>query len=49
MIDRLDLIDCLAAQRFLLEKTQHTIGGFGKGSGDLPGKKHYSHGFTLRH
>ena len=38
MMDRLPLIDADANRRYLLEKTQHCIGGFGKNVGDPPGK-----------
>ena len=38
MLDRYSVIDSLRNRRYLLEKTQHLVGGFGKGVGDLPGK-----------
>lgn len=38
MLDRLDLVDAARNRRYLLEKTQHLIGGFGKGVGEPPGK-----------
>jgi geranylgeranyl transferase type-1 subunit beta len=36
----MELIDAEALQRFLLGKTQHFIGGFGKCSGDPPDLYH---------
>lgn len=38
MLDRLSLIDADGNRRYLLEKTQHSIGGFGKEAGDPPGE-----------
>lgn len=38
MLDQLSLIDASGNRLYLLEKTQHLIGGFGKGVGELPGK-----------
>ena len=38
MLDRLNLVDAARNRRYLLEKTQHLIGGFGKGVGEPPGK-----------
>lgn len=38
MIDQLSLVDAGLNRRYLLEKTQHMIGGFGKGIGDPPGR-----------
>lgn len=38
MLDRLALVDAARNRRYLLEKTQHLIGGFGKGVGEPPGK-----------
>lgn len=38
MLGRLHLVDETRMQRYLLEKTQHTVGGFGKGIGEPPGK-----------
>ncbi|PGH14841.1 hypothetical protein AJ80_05767 [Polytolypa hystricis UAMH7299] len=40
MLDRLNVIDSTASRRFLLEKTQHVIGGFGKGAGEIPDVLH---------
>jgi geranylgeranyl transferase type-1 subunit beta len=37
-MDRLSLIDQQRNRRYLLEKTQHIIGGFGKGIGEPPGE-----------
>jgi geranylgeranyl transferase type-1 subunit beta len=37
-MDRLSLIDQPRNRQYLLEKTQHIIGGFGKGIGEPPGK-----------
>lgn len=37
MLNRLDLVNREANRRYLLEKTQHLIGGFGKGVGEPPG------------
>ncbi|RHZ62655.1 non-specific serine/threonine protein kinase [Aspergillus thermomutatus] len=36
MMDRLSLVDQQRNRQYLLEKTQHIIGGFGKGIGELP-------------
>lgn len=36
-MDSLNVIDAEANRRYLLEKTQHIIGGFGKCVGDPPG------------
>jgi hypothetical protein len=36
-MDRLPLVDAERDRRYLLEKTQHIIGGFGKGVGEPPG------------
>ncbi|KAI5295363.1 hypothetical protein KEM55_006220, partial [Ascosphaera atra] len=36
MLDRLEIVDADAMARFLTEKTQHIIGGFGKAMGDVP-------------
>lgn len=41
MLDRLSLIDVSGNRLYLLEKTQHIIGGFGKGVGELPGKANW--------
>jgi prenyltransferase beta subunit len=38
MLGHSDLINKDGARRFLLEKTQHMIGGFGKTPGNPPGK-----------
>lgn len=38
MLDQLGLVDPQANRRYLLEKTQHMIGGFGKTAGEPPGK-----------
>jgi len=35
-LDRLDLVDSDEVLRFLLEQSQHIIGGFGKYPGDVP-------------
>lgn len=37
MVERLSLIDAVRNRRFLLEQTQHIVGGFGKGVGEQPG------------
>lgn len=37
-MDRLSLVDAARNRRYLLEKTQHLVGGFGKGVGEPPGK-----------
>lgn len=42
MLDRYCVIDDARNRQYLLEKTQHLIGGFGKGVGDPPGKVDYS-------
>ena len=38
VLDRTDLLNATANRNYLLEKTQHLIGGFGKMPGDAPGK-----------
>ncbi|KAL8856997.1 MAG: hypothetical protein Q9178_006402 [Gyalolechia marmorata] len=38
MLDNIHLLDQEALRGYLLEKTQHRIGGFGKLPGDVPGK-----------
>ncbi|RDW57438.1 protein geranylgeranyltransferase type I subunit CDC43 [Aspergillus mulundensis] len=38
MLDRLTLVDPARNRRYLLQKTQHFVGGFGKSVGELPGK-----------
>ncbi|KAJ5084362.1 hypothetical protein NUU61_008941 [Penicillium alfredii] len=40
MLDRYSLIDGDSNRRYLLEKTQHMVGGFGKGIGDPPDLLH---------
>lgn len=35
--DKAQLLNTKASRRFLLEQTQHRIGGFGKAPGDPPG------------
>lgn len=37
-LNKIHLMDFNANRRYLLEKTQHMIGGFGKMAGDPPGK-----------
>lgn len=44
MMDRLHLIEPESNRRYLIEKTQHLVGGFGKGVGEPPGK-----GISLAH
>jgi hypothetical protein len=41
MLDRYCVIDDVRNRQYLLEKTQHLVGGFGKGVGDPPGKVDY--------
>lgn len=38
MMGRLDLVDSAGNRNYLLEKTQHIVGGFGKTVGEPPGK-----------
>lgn len=38
MLKREHLQDFNAVRHYLLDKTQHTIGGFGKMPGDVPGQ-----------
>lgn len=38
MLDRLYLIDQPGLRSYLLGKTQHIIGGFGKAPDELPGR-----------
>lgn len=38
MLDRYSVIDKTRNRQYLLEKTQHLVGGFGKAAGDPPGK-----------
>ncbi|KAE8163175.1 serine/threonine protein kinase [Aspergillus tamarii] len=40
MMDRLALVDATRNRRYLLEKTQHIVGGFGKGVGEPPDLLH---------
>ncbi|KAG5205294.1 Geranylgeranyl transferase beta subunit [Trichophyton interdigitale] len=40
MLDQLGLVDSQANRRYLLEKTQHMIGGFGKTAGEPPDLLH---------
>lgn len=40
MMDRLLLVDATRNRRYLLEKTQHIVGGFGKGVGEPPDLLH---------
>ncbi|KAF3393814.1 Geranylgeranyl transferase type-1 subunit beta [Penicillium rolfsii] len=40
MLDRYGVIDGARNRQYLLEKTQHLVGGFGKGVGDLPDLLH---------
>ncbi|PYI09015.1 geranylgeranyl transferase beta subunit [Aspergillus sclerotiicarbonarius CBS 121057] len=40
MMDRLDLVDTARNRQYLLGKTQHIIGGFGKGVGEPPDLLH---------
>ncbi|KAL8674693.1 MAG: hypothetical protein Q9168_000925 [Polycauliona sp. 1 TL-2023] len=42
ILDSIHLLDQDALRRYLLEKTQHRIGGFGKLPGDAPGKDPFS-------
>lgn len=37
MLDRLSLVDAVRNRQYLLDKTQHIVGGFGKGVGEPPG------------
>lgn len=39
MLDQYGVIDEVRNRQYLLEKTQHFVGGFGKGPGDPPGKE----------
>ena len=38
MLNRAHLVDIVALRRYLFEKTQHIVGGFGKGVNTAPGK-----------
>ncbi|KAJ5184634.1 Terpenoid cyclases/protein prenyltransferase alpha-alpha toroid [Penicillium cf. griseofulvum] len=40
MLDRYSVVDEVRNRRYLLEKTQHLVGGFGKGPGDPPDLLH---------
>ncbi|KAL2215634.1 putative geranylgeranyl transferase beta subunit [Thermoascus aurantiacus ATCC 26904] len=40
MMDRLHLIEPASDRRYLIEKTQHLVGGFGKGVGESPDLLH---------
>lgn len=40
MMNRLTLVDATRNRRYLLEKTQHIVGGFGKGVGEPPDLLH---------
>jgi geranylgeranyl transferase type-1 subunit beta len=37
MLGKLPLVDAAGNRQYLLEKTQHLVGGFGKGVGEPPG------------
>ena len=37
MLNQYGVVDETRNRRYLLEKTQHLVGGFGKGPGDPPG------------
>lgn len=39
-LGQLDLVDAPAGRRYLLGRTQHVVGGFGKGAGDPPDVYH---------
>lgn len=39
MLDQYGVIDEVRNRQYLLEKTQHLVGGFGKVPGDPPGKE----------
>lgn len=52
MLDRSSVVDSDRNRRYLLEKTQHLVGGFGKVPGDPPGmakkkKKSFQEAKTL--
>jgi geranylgeranyl transferase type-1 subunit beta len=47
MLNQYSVIDEVRNRQYLLEKTQHLVGGFGKGPGDPPGKDE-AHIPTLR-
>lgn len=38
MLGKLPMVDADRNRQYLLEKTQHFVGGFGKGVGELPGE-----------
>jgi geranylgeranyl transferase type-1 subunit beta len=38
MLNRSAVIDDVRNRRYLLDRTQHLVGGFGKVPGDAPGK-----------
>jgi geranylgeranyl transferase type-1 subunit beta len=38
MLNQYAVVDEVRNRQYLLEKTQHLVGGFGKGPGDPPGK-----------
>ena len=38
MLGKLDLVDADGIRRYLVEKVQHVIGGFGKGIDEPPGR-----------
>ncbi|KAL4750792.1 hypothetical protein BDW72DRAFT_109516 [Aspergillus terricola var. indicus] len=40
MLDRLSMVDAERNRRYLLQKTQHLVGGFGKSVGELPDLLH---------
>ncbi|CAG8196658.1 unnamed protein product [Penicillium salamii] len=40
MLDQYGVVDEVRNRRYLLEKTQHLVGGFGKGPGDPPDLLH---------
>jgi geranylgeranyl transferase type-1 subunit beta len=39
MLGKLAMIDADGNRRYLLDKTQHLVGGFGKGVGEPPGEQ----------
>lgn len=39
MLSRLNVVNADAHRRYLLDKTQHLIGGFGKGVNEPPGMR----------
>jgi geranylgeranyl transferase type-1 subunit beta len=45
-MNRIPLIDASGVRNYLLDKTQHIIGGFGKSVGEVPGQSHH-HGVYL--